>query len=697
MILKTLNAIVLAVAIASAASGQNAPPAKSPCESFETAPAGPLAKLATKAGLWQAESGHCEITRHTARTGSQALRIFGGRERTVELVPAGDKTKHRVLSFWAERWTSRNPFSFRIDGFRKGKWTSLYNGDKTIRVGDFHVHVKVDLGDKLADKYRMVCSSPVKSGILIDDLQIIPAAPMRVASVTVAQDTTPVLVGNACNPVLNVQVKVEGNIGSLSVAQMRITTKGSDDLDDIESIEVVSTGARETVDWRSAGTWRLNAATLGRAQKPAAEMTFAGEVPLLSGVNRLWVSMKLKPGANIDHFIDAECLAVVVKENGRSKTHHPAITNPPGRQRLGIALRKAGDDGVRVFRIPGLATTNKGTLIGVYDVRYSGWGDLPGNIDVGISRSTDGGKTWEKMKVIMDMGSDLRWRYDGIGDPAIAVDTVTNTIWVAATWSHGNRSWNGSGPGLNPEETGQFMLVKSTDDGKTWSKPINITKQIKDPKWCFVLAGPGRGITTADGTIVIPAQYQDPPEKRRMPHSTFIYSKDRGKSWKIATGALANTTESAIVEISPGVLMLNCRYNRANARVVMTTKDLGKTWSEHPTSKKALVEPRACMASLITCTNPGGSDKPPWLLFSNPNVSSGRRRRITIKLSTDSGLTWPAKHHLLLDAHPGAGYSCLTMIDKNTVGILYEGGTAHMVFQRIPLTDLLKAAKRVRR
>ncbi|MDP6046879.1 MAG: exo-alpha-sialidase, partial [Phycisphaerae bacterium] len=653
----------------------------------------PLTKLPTTVGQWRAESGHCEITRHTARTGSQALRIFGGRERTVEFVPPGDKADLRILSFWAERWTGRDPFRFRIDSLSKGQWRTLYCGDKTIRVGDFHVRVEVDLGDKPADKYRLVCSSPAGSGILIDDLQLVPASPIRVASVTVLQETTPVLVGNACNPVLNVRIKIEGNIGSLSLSEMQITTKGSDDLNDIESIQVISTGARETADWRNAETWTPKSATLGGAQKPASNLTFRGSIPLVSGINSLWVSVKLKPGANINSFVTAACKAVVVTGKAGARTHSPQIDHTPVRQRLGLAVRKGGDDGVRAFRIPGLVTTNKGTLIGVYDIRYGGWGDLPGNIDVGMSRSTDGGKTWEKMKVIMDMGSDRKWRYDGIGDPSIAVDTVTNTIWVAATWSHGNRSWHGSGPGLTPEETGQFMLVKSTDDGKTWSKPINITKQVKDPKWCFVLAGPGRGIMTADGTIVIPAQYQDTPKNKRLPRSTFIYSRDRGKSWKIAAGALDHTTESAIAEISPGVLMLNCRYNRASKRVVMTTKDLGKTWTEHPTSRKTLVEPGACMASLITCPSPLGAGKPPLLIFSNPNVSSGRRRRMTIKLSTDSGLTWPEKHHLLLDAKPGAGYSCLTMIDKKTIGILYEGGTAHMVFQRIPLSDLMKGAE----
>ena len=662
-------------------------------ESFEDAKVGPLTKLDTTTGQWRAQSGHAEITRHTARTGRQALRIFGGAERTVEFTPATNRSNRSVLSFWAERWTSRDPFKFRIDRLSGGKWIALYNGDKTIRVGGFHTRVKIDLTDKPAEKFRMVCTAPPSSGVLIDDIELVAAAPMRVASVTIAQQPTPILVRNRYNPVLEVRIKVEGNLGALAVTQLQINTNGSDDLGDIDSIEVISSGAGNKVDWRSAATWAPKAPGLGAAQKAELKLTFNGSIPLTQGVNSLWISMRLKDRADIDHRVAAACEAVVITSKDGAKTHRPKSSPKPTAQRLGVAVRKGGDDNVKTYRIPGLVTTNKGSLIAVYDVRYGGWGDLPGDIDVGMSRSTDGGKTWEKMKIIMDTGNDKKWRYDGVGDPSIVVDTVTNTIWVAATWSHGNRSWNGSGPGLTPEQTGQFMLVKSTDDGKTWSKPINITKQIKDPKWCFVLAGPGRGITMADGTILIPAQYQDPPDKKRMPHSTFIYSRDRGTTWRIATGAFDNTTESAVVEISPGVLMLNCRYNRKNRRVVMTTKDMGKTWSEHPTSRKTLPEPGACMASLITCPPTDNSGKTPWLLFSNPNASSRPRRKITIKLSRDSGVTWPVKHHLLLEANPSAGYSCLTMIDKKTVGILYEGGTAHMVFQRIPLTDFLKGSK----
>lgn len=249
------------------------------------------------------------------------------------------------------------------------------------------------------------------------------------------------------------------------------------------------------------------------------------------------------------------------------------------------------------------------------------------------------------------------------------------------------------------------MLVRSDDDGVTWSDPINITKQVKRPEWCFVLQGPGKGITMQDGTIVFAAQYQDPPENNRLPHSTIIYSKDHGKTWQVGAGAYDDTTESQVVEIKPGVLMLNCRYNRKSARVVMTTSDLGKTWNQHETSQLALIEPRTCMASLInierelTILKNGKSEDRKldaverelyknWLLFSNPNSLSGRKH-ITIKASPDNGKTWPKQHQLLLDEHGSAGYSCLSMIDTETVGILYEGSQSQMTFQRIALSDIL--------
>ena len=48
------------------------------------------------------------------------------------------------------------------------------------------------------------------------------------------------------------------------------------------------------------------------------------------------------------------------------------------------------------------------------------------------------------------------------------------------------------------------------------------------------------------------------------------------------------------------------------------------------------------------------------------------------------------ENQLLLDAGWGWGYSCLTMIDKETGGILYESSVAHMTFQAVKLKDIIK-------
>ena len=122
------------------------------------------------------------------------------------------------------------------------------------------------------------------------------------------------------------------------------------------------------------------------------------------------------------------------------------------------------------------------------------------------------------------------------------------------------RAWWNSMPGMSADSTAQLMLVKSEDDGKTWSQPINITPQVKDPSWYFLLQGPGRGITMKDGTLVFPIQFID---STRIPNAGIMYSKDRGTTWHLHNLARTNTTEAQVAEIEPGVLMLNMRDNRA--------------------------------------------------------------------------------------------------------------------------------------
>ncbi len=650
-------------------------------EDFDSLKPGQFSTLVTSIGRWQVERGGVALidNQHSV-SGKQCLHLTGGKRTAAILtLPPGSDTSGDLV-FRAERWTRRAPFVFRIDKQVGAGWQEIYNGDAFIRVGrPFLSHVKVRLGDRNIRQLRFTVESPIGTGILIDDLRLTQPRPMKIVSVEHVPWTAPVLVGRGSCGLSCLKVEAEGNLKPVSLDS--ITSKVSCDGNDVAQVQACLSTEDRFATARPKG---LTVALSKDAEEQQAHtIQLFPDAELTEGTNYVWVACTLRTTADIDRQVTGS-----VSQLSFSNGQNFALKNASGTQRFGIALRKGGDDGVHTYRIPGLTTTTKGTLIGVYDVRRRSGGDLPGDIDVGMSRSVDGGRTWEPMQIIMDMGDDPKWNYDGVGDPAVLVDEDTNTIWVAATWSHGNRSWRGSGQGLSPEQTGQLMLVRSDDDGKTWSKPINITEQVKSPDWCFILQGPGKGITMQDGTLVFAAQYQDPPEKKRLPHSTIIYSRDHGRTWSVGTGAFDDTTESQVVEVSPGVLMLNCRYNREGTRVVMTTRDMGKTWQKHQTSQRSLIEPGACMASLIDVDQELGAERGGWMLFSNPD-SRRARERIMIKASSDGGLTWPKQHRLLLDAERGGGYSCMTMIDRETVGILYEGSQADMTFQRIPLSEVI--------
>jgi sialidase-1 len=630
---------------------------------FETVMAGPLVTSSFEGATWTAEPGHAEILDRLARSGEQCLHLLGGQHSEIQFEVAAELANKNFdrLMVAAERWTSRAPFSFRVETRLGDKWQELYNGDASVKVGRPYLNrVEIPLPEG-ARRFRMTCTSPPGTGVLIDDLTLVEAKPMTVTSVLVAQQTAPILIGQKNSPVLQLEIEVEGSLTprKLTSVEFQFLT-GSEFLREVHF--------------------------QNQPLKPGLDARFKVDVDieLQPGSNIFPLTCELNPDARLDESVTAICSSIQLdgKETFKLNADSSSVQN-----RIGVALRQRGDDGVNTYRIPGITTTNAGTLIAVYDNRNQAGGDLPGDIDVGMSRSTDGGQTWEPMRVIMDMGNDPKWNFDGIGDPSILTDKVTGDIWVAATWSHGNRSWHGSGPGMTPDETGQLMLTRSADDGKTWSKPINITAQVKaNPKWRFVLQGPGNGITLRDGTLVFPAQFrgEDASPVNGKPFSTIIFSKDRGQTWTIGSGVKIDTTEAQIVQLGDDSIMINCRDNRGGSRSIYTTTDLGKTWTEHPTSRKALPEP-VCNADILRVVHPKHG---PLLFFSNPNTTR-RRSNFTIKASNDEGMTWPEKWHTLYDERPGSGYSTLTQIDEDHIGVLYEG-SGDLYFLRFSIDELLR-------
>lgn len=493
--------------------------------------------------------------------------------------------------------------------------------------------------------------------------------------VQVNKEVAPILIGKAENAVLTLNINNPSS-REITIEGVTLRIESSGNLDDIKTVRLYFTGT-------SASFSPL--VLFGETQKPGKELVFKGKQVLKPGENHFFASLCLSPTTRLSDKINVTCEKIDAID---CKVELQSVaSNVPSR--VGYAVRNQMDDGVNAFRIPGLVRTPKGTLLAVYDIRWKNAGDLQGDIDVGLSRSLDNGQTWLPMQKAIDM---KQWgnkpeKENGIGDPAILVDEQTGRIWIAALWLHGNpgkMAWWASKPGMTPEETGQFILVYSDDEGATWSEPVNITSQVKNPEWFLCFNGPGMGISKKDGTLVFPAQFKD---KDQVPHSTIIYSKDHGKSWHMGTGAKPKTTEAQVVELADGSLMLNMRDDRGGARSVAVTRDLGTTWEEHPTSRKALQEP-VCMASIIRIRLKDGREA---LAFFNPNSTSGRNH-LTLKLSLDEGQTWPEQYQMLIYQPGSYGYSCLTQIDPETLGVFYEGG-GDLYFQRLDLNELFTPNK----
>lgn len=427
-----------------------------------------------------------------------------------------------------------------------------------------------------------------------------------------------------------------------------------------------------------------------------------------------WVALRLKNNAGTS--TNRVCLSCTDLVTSAGKLDVSGLKAGP--LRVGVAVRRHNQDHVNTSRIPGLATTTKGTLIALYDARRDRDDDLQGDIDICINRSTNGGVSWGDIIRAIDMGEygGLPQKYNGVSDGSVLVDPSNGRIWVAGLWMHGindpktgkwveglnenSNEWNhqwrahGSNPGYDIKGTSQFMLAYSDDDGMTWSKPVNITKQVKTPEQWLMAPAPGRGIVMEDGTLVFPAEGRD---AKGMAFSTIIYSKDHGKTWTAGEPATFNTNECQVVELSDHSLMLNARHraNRrlkeGNGRAVAVTKDMGKTWTEHPTSRKALIEP-TCQGGLYRHDYVEDGVKKHVLLFTNPSDTDSRINH-TLKVSFDDGMTWPEEYWMLLDEGKGAGYSCITAIDQDTIGIFYEGSQSDIQFQAIPFDEIIRKKK----
>ena len=174
-----------------------------------------------------------------------------------------------------------------------------------------------------------------------------------------------------------------------------------------------------------------------------------------------------------------------------------------------------------------------------------------------------------------------------------------------------------------------------------------------------------------------------------------IYSDDYGDTWQAGQNVPpgVGTNECQAVELVDGTLMLNQRnyyyWPRSEpCRMISVSGDGGQTWTEIAADYNLPEIP--CSASIMRFTKRSDGFVKNRLLFCNP-ANTGDWGKLTVRISYDEGTTWTVSRQLT----SAGAYSCLTVMQDMTIGVIYEGDGA-ISFRRFNLewlssgTDVLR-------
>lgn len=370
------------------------------------------------------------------------------------------------------------------------------------------------------------------------------------------------------------------------------------------------------------------------------------------------------------HLCVAVATLIGISAASTAQRAHPHPADKPGFESTN--LWNARDGGYQTYRIPGVIVTPRGSVLAYTSARVSpgDWSD----IDIVIRRSTDDGKTWSPSRVLVG-------QTDGVTDNPVAIpDGQTGAVHF-----------------LYQHNYERCYYMRSDDDGKSFSKPVDITPVFEkfrpEYDWQVIAPGVGHALQLQSGRLLVPVWMSSgtptgPHQRAHRPSAVAtIFSDDHGKTWK--RGAIVldttpewpNPSESMAVQLSDGRVMLNIRNESSRRRrLVSISPDGISNWSK-PQFDDQLFEP-ICAASIIAAPQLG-TRKRPFLLFSNPDSEdikcNGKmpytaRQYLTVRTSSDDGSTWTTKK--LID--PGVtGYSDLAVGHDGTVFLIYESGSVN--------------------
>ena len=279
------------------------------------------------------------------------------------------------------------------------------------------------------------------------------------------------------------------------------------------------------------------------------------------------------------------------------------------------------------YRIPSLLTTKEGTVLAFCERRL-GLHDHAQN-DLVVRRSADGGQSWGKEIVVFEDGMN------SINDPLTVQLADGRVMMMFARFPYGRHARNAGWIKMaengydDPKVNVLTFVTFSDDDGKTWSKPKDISKSVKPEHWINANSpgamiqirrgqNKGRIVNGLWGTV------PDAERKGRTWEIVVVYSDDLGTTWNrsdpLKDPEKGFPNECQIAEAANGDLVLISRNQGGEAkRKKSISQDGGLTWSVIKTDES--LPSVACMGSIVKGPKRGEG----WDLYASFPSAKGRK------------------------------------------------------------------------
>lgn len=317
-------------------------------------------------------------------------------------------------------------------------------------------------------------------------------------------------------------------------------------------------------------------------------------------------------------------------------------------------------------RIPALVACANGDVLAFYEGRSNGTDS--GFIPIVMLRSTDGGRTFPNTtgQVVTSDG------VNAYHNPTPILDATTGKLILLSSWNLGTTDQTTIiSTGGIPNTSHAFQQI-STDNGHTWSAPVDISAMAKPATSTWWVPGPGGQKQLTSGRLLIPCYNSQPTFATTVPErSNTMYSDDHGVTWTIGGSvSIDGPNEWRIWQRqSDGLIYGLLRDDNSNqfARS-LTTSDQGVTLT--PTATNGVVD------LVAPPTNRGlTGDGTNLMICSHPYNINLSRNNLTINITTDFGATWPASTLVV----PGtSAYSDLLPLGGGLYGMFYEIGGGNL-------------------